>query len=117
MILILKFSKNLATILKITKVNRVTLTELRKLFQRTGHLITEGEVKSYKSKKQLYYIMDSLPKRFLGLRGRLLTQGEWGMAWRFVSSSLVALEFLALSDVRDSFFFGKLIVDCDWDRV
>lgn len=39
------------------------------------------------------------------------------MAWTFVSSSLVSLEFLALSNVRDSFFFGKLIVACDWDRV
>lgn len=61
--------------------------------------------------------MDSLPSRFLGLRGSVFTQGEWGMACTFVSSRLVSLEFLALSNLRDSFFFGKVIVACDWDRV
>ena len=61
--------------------------------------------------------MDSLPRRFLGLRGRIFAQGERGMAWTFVSSSLVSLEFLALSNVRGCFFFGKLIVACDWERV
>lgn len=95
-------------------MNREVLTELRKLLQRIRHLIIEGEVKSYQSKST--YIMDSLPRRFLGLRGRT-TQGERGVAWTFVSSILVSLEFLALSNVRDSFFFGKLIVACDWDRV
>ena len=61
--------------------------------------------------------MAVLPRRFLGLRGRISARGEHRIAWAFVNSSLVSLELLALSTVRDGFFFGKLIVACDWERV
>lgn len=54
--------------------------------------------------------MAILPRRFLGLRGRIFAQEERRIAWAFVNSSLVSLELLALSTVRDGFFFGKLIV-------
>lgn len=94
----------------------MVLAEFRKLLQRPRHLIEEREVESHQA-KSCTYIMDSLPRRFLGLRGRIFTQGGRGVAWTFVSATLVSLEFLALSNVRDSFFFGKLIVACDWDRV
>ena len=99
--------------MKITKGNRIVLLVLRKLFQ--SHPIIKKEVESYRLKST--QTMAILPRRFLGLRGRIFAQGERRIAWAFVNSSLVSLELLALSTVRDGFFFGKLIVACDWERV
>ena len=111
--LTLKFSKQLATILKIAKGNRIVLIVLRRLFQ--SHLIIKKGVESYRLKST--QTMAILPRRFLGLRGRIFAQEERRIAWAFVNSSLVSLELLALSTVRDGFFFGKLIVAWDWERV
>lgn len=62
--------------------------------------------------------VESLPKRFRGLRGRIFmsAHGVVGTGWTFLSFTSLSREFVLLR-VLDCFFFGKSMVACVWDRV